>query len=150
MTASGEGKIRIIYADLNEGTRDKVFESRTEPLDVSTDPRQMRQVGKVEKPNWPNGIDEDDQLILEMKGDSATTVDNTSVIRIPIRRKNKRTGQVEDDELTGSDFGLTASDVAIGTGWTKVGAYSVAAQEQVKVGKQNYDNSQIYMQMAYT
>lgn len=150
MTAAGEGKIRIIYADKAESIKEKVWEGRTEPLDVSTDPQQQVQTGKIEAKNFPDGLHQDDQIIVEMKGDSATTVDNTSTIRIPIRRRNLRTGQVFDDELTGADLGLSATDVSIATTWTKVGAYSVSAQEAIKLGKQDQRNSQMYMSMAYT
>lgn len=151
MTASGEGQVRIIYADANEHTRDVIFGPvRTEPLDVSTDPQQQQVIDPIEVSNWPNGLDEDDKLIVEMKGDSATTVDNTSTIRIPVRVRNKRTGQVRDTEITGADLGLTATDVAIGTSWTKVGSYSIGAQEQLKLGKRTRANSTIYAALAFT
>lgn len=146
MTASGEGDIRILFADASETRRDVVFGAvRTEPLDVSTDPQQQLVV-----PAGMATLDEDDKLIVEMKGDSATTVDNTAAIRIPVRIQNKKTGVVRETYITGADLGLTATDVAIATSWTKVGSYTVGAQERLRLGHGTRANSVIYMQIAYT
>lgn len=146
MTASGEGSVRMIFADASETRRDVVFgEVRTEPLDVSTDPQQQLVV-----PAGAATLEEDDKLIVEMKGDAATTVDNTSVIRIPVRIQNKKTKVVRETYLTGADLGLTATDVAIATSWTKVGSYTVNAQERLRLGHGTRANSTIYAQLAYT
>lgn len=146
MTASGEGAIRLIFADASETRRDVIFgEVRTEPLDVSQDPQQQLVV-----PAGAATIEEDDKLIVEMKGDSATTVDNGSKIRIPVRIQNKKTKVVRETYLTAADLGLTTTDVSIGTGWTKVGSYTVNAQERLRLGHGTRANSTIYMEMIYT
>jgi hypothetical protein len=146
MTASGEGSVRFIFADASETRRDVVFgEVRTEPLDVSTDPQQQLVV-----PAGSATLEEDDKLIVEMKGDSATTVDNTSVIRIPVRIQNKKTQVVRETYLTGADLGLTSTDVSIATSWTKVGSYTINAQERLRLGHGTRANSTLYAQLAWT
>ncbi len=147
MTASGEGAVRIIFQDASGTRQDVVFgEVRTEPLDVSTDPRQLPQVpfGR----NVPLG--QDDVLVVQMKGDSATTVDNTSTIRIPVTIQNIKTGVMRETYLTGADLGLSATDVAVATTFTQIGSYTVNAQERLQLGHRTQVNSQIYASLAYT
>lgn len=146
MTASGEGSVRIVFQDASGTRRDVVYgEVRTEPLDVSTDPRQQLQV-----PAGQATLEEDDKLITEFKGDSATTVDNTSVIRIPVRIQNKKTNVVRETYINGADLGLTATDISILTTFTQFGSYTINAQERLKLGHATQVNSQIYMQLAFT
>lgn len=151
MTASGEGDFRVIYSDRLGNTRDVVYGSiDTRVLDISADPQQCQVLPPIEHPRWKEGLGDGDKLILEMKGESATTVDNTSVIRVPIRRKSLRTGMVSDEDLKGADFGLSSTDITVGTSWTEIGSYSLSSQEKIKLGKKTRDNSTIYAQLAYT
>jgi len=145
MTASGEGEIRLYKSDSGNTYKIPIFFSRTEPLDVATDPRQLPFVGQL-----PITLKEDDKLLLAMKGDAATVVDNTSVIRVPIQVKNTSSGFKYDTDLTAADFGLTSADVNVATTETIVGSYTVPAQMEIRIGKGNAVNSSIYMQLAYT
>ncbi len=153
MTATAEGSVRIIFQDASGTRRDVVYgETRTEALraaaasTVATDPRVMQNVafgGRV-----PLG--QDDQLVVEMKGDSATVVDSGATIRIPVTVQNIKTGVIRETFLTGSDLGLTATDVTINTTWTVVGSYTINAQERLTLGHRNQANSQILMCLVYT
>lgn len=147
MTATGEGSVRIIFADASGTRRDVVYgEVRTEPLDASTtDPRQMQQVPAIKA-----YLGQDDVLIVEMKADTATTVDNTSIVRIPVRIQNIKTKVVRETTLTGADLGLSATDVTVATTWTQIGSYTVNAQEILALGHASQVNSQIMMNLAYT
>ncbi len=147
MTNSGEGAVRIVFQDASGTRRDVVFgEVRTEPLDISTDPRQQMQVpfGK----SIPLG--QDDVFVVEMKGDNATTVDNTSTIRIPVTIQNIKSGGMRETYLVGADLGLTSTDVAVATTFTQIGSYTVNAQERLQLGHRLQVNSQIYALLAYT
>jgi len=96
-------------------------------------------------------LGQDDVFIVEMKGDSATTVDGTAtVIRIPVRIQNIKTKVVRETFLTGSDLGLGATDVTVATTWTQIGSYTVNAQEILALGHATQVNSQIMMSLTYT
>lgn len=150
MTASGAGKIRIAYADAAETVLIPVVEFRTEALNCqgASNPsiRDMQYINPDARFTWKR----DDKIKILMIGDAATNVNNTSAIRVPITRKNVNTGAKNDTDLVTADFGLTAGNVAIGTTWTPVGQYIVNGQEEIRIGKQNINNSQVYMNLNYT
>lgn len=142
--ASGEGIVRIRFTDANRGVMTKVFEARTEDLDVSTDPRQQPLVAM-------SGIalGQDDLIILEIKGDSATTFDkDLSRVSIPITVLSTATGQRTPTNLVYSDF--SAADTTVADTWTEVGAYTIPAQQKVRMGKEIPDNSRIYINVTTT
>lgn len=146
MTASGEGSARLVGTDAGQTQRNTlVGPIRTEVLDISTDPRQQYCVGYIDY-----ALRENDLLILEMKGDAATNVNNTSSIRIPVTLKNLKTGLETATYLVGADFGLTASNVAVTTAWTVVGTYTVPVQYAIKIGHKQSVNSVIYATLNYT
>lgn len=152
MTTTGEGAVRIVFQDASGTRRDVVYgETRTEALRAAavtvtaTDPRVMQQV-----PAGQQVLEEDDKLVVEMKGDAATIVDETATIRIPVRIQNKKTGVVRETFLTGADLGLAAANVTINTTFTTVGSYTVNAQERLKLGHATQVNSQILMNLNYT
>ena len=147
MTATAEGMVRIYASDPSETVKNLIWEGRTETLDVSTDPRQQVQVAK-----HMQRLPQDWKLFIEMKADSSTFVDSTSTtIRVPVRIMTLATKMIRDADLVASDFGLTATDVTINTTFTRMGTqYTVNAGEVLSVGKQDYNNSQLYMNLTYT
>ena len=64
-----------------------------------------------------------------MSGDAATNGNSTSTIQIPVTIANLKTGVQRETYLNAASFGLTTTNVAIGTGVTTVGTYTVQAQE---------------------
>lgn len=152
MTNTGEGAVRIVFQDASGTRRDVVFgEVRTEPLraaaagTTATDPRVMMQV-----PAGAATLEEDDKLVVEMKGDAATIVDETAVVRIPVRIQNKKTQVTRETFLTGADIGLVATNVAVLTTFTLIGSYTINAQERLRLGHATQVNSQILMNLMYT
>ena len=136
-----EGSFRVVFKDASGTRRDVVFgEVRTEVLDISTDPRQQLLV-----PVGQQMLDEDDKMDIELKGDTAGTMDAASTIRIPVRIRNKKTGVTRETYLTATSFGLDTTDVSYGTDWTRVATYTVGAQEQLKLGHSTAPNSRIYV-----
>ena len=147
MANSGEGAVRIVFQDASGTRRDVVYgETRTEPLrgaaagSLSADPRLLPQV-----PAGQAALEEDDKLVVEMKGDAATAVNYTSTVRIPVRIQNKKTKVVRETYLTGGDLGLVAGDVTVNTTFTTIGSYTINAQESLKLGHATQVNSQIGM-----
>ncbi len=152
MANTGEGAVRVVFQDASGTRRDVVYgETRTEALraaaagTTATDPRVMQQV-----PAGQAVLEEDDKLVIEMKGDAATIVDETAVIRIPVRIQNKKTNVVRETFITGADLGLSATNVTINTTFTTVGSYTINAQERLKLGHATQVNSQILMNLMYT
>jgi hypothetical protein len=90
---------------------------------------------------------EDDKILIEYKTGAATSVDyGLSTVRIPIRRRNVRTGNVADSFLRHSDF--AAADAPVGANsWIKIGSYTIPAQEEVRVGQSIAENSRIYVDL---
>jgi len=142
---SGEGDLRIRFTDANRGIMTKVFESRTEVLDVSTDPRQQLLV-----PISPVTLGQDDLIIMEVKADADTTFDkDLSTVRVPITVMSTATGQKTATNLIYSDF--SAADTTLtGATWIEVGSYTVPAQQKVKLGQEIPDNSRIYINITTT
>jgi hypothetical protein len=136
-----EGLMRIIGQDASGMRRDVLFEARTEVLDVSTDPRQQIYV-----PIHSLVLEEDDKLALEFKGDTAGTFDEGSTFRIPVSIQNKRTGVVRETYLYYGDFGLSTTNQTQGTNWTPTtSAYTINAQERLRLGHATAVNSRIYV-----
>lgn len=149
---TAEGSIRIVFQDASGTRRDVVFgEVRTEPLraaaagSVATDPRTLLQV-----PAGASTLEEDDKLVVEIKTDSASTVDGGSTIRIPVRIQNKKTGVVRETYLVAADLGMSATDITTATTFTTMGSYTVNAQERLKLGHATQVNSQILMTLLWT
>ena len=147
-----EGSVRLVFQDASGTRRDVVYgEVRTEPLraaaagTLATDPRVMQQV-----PAGQATLEEDDKLIVEIKTDSASNVNNTSTIRIPVRIQNKKTNVVRETFLTGADIGLVAGNTVTNTTFTLMGSYTINAQERLKLGHATQANSQILMLLLFT
>jgi hypothetical protein len=139
MVDSDEGSFRICKTDASETVKQVLFEAATELLDISTDPRQQ-----IIVPMSQASLREDDKLIIEMKVATATSAAvATSTVRVPIRKRNVRTGNVAESYLRITDF--TSANVTVGAGvWVRLGAYTVSAQEEVRLGQSIAENSRIY------
>src|SRR5574337_23974 len=123
-----EGSLQLVFKDASGTRRDVVYGAvRTESLNRSTDIRQRLFVPLINN-KW---LEEDDKLDIEIKDDTARTMDNGSSIFIPVTIVNKKTGVARETYLTGADFGLTTTDVSYGTSYTVVATYTVNAQEAV-------------------
>lgn len=145
MTAADEGTLRIRFTDANRGVMTKVFESRSEVLDVSTDPRQQLLVAMAGVT-----LGQDDLVILEYNADTTTEIDfGLSTIRIPVTILSTATGQKTATYLTHSDF-VEADVTLTADTWIEVGAFVVPAQQKLKIGHEIPDNSRIYVSILET
>lgn len=142
MVATDNGNLRVRMTDANRGIMTKVFESRTEPLNVATDPRQQLIV-----PMSGSMVGQDDLVILEVKVDTTSSMDyGLSTVRIPITVLATATGQKTATYLVHADF--TTDDVTLTAGtWVEVGAYEIPAQQKLKLGHEIPDNSRVYIDM---
>jgi hypothetical protein len=145
MVATDEGKLRILFSDASRTNKRVVGEWASEQLDISTDPRQQ-----IIIPKSAEVLEEDDLLLIEYNGLAASSVDydaaeaNTK-FRIPVTIRNKRTGNVYERILRHPD--LASADVAISAAstWYELGAYTVSAQEQLRLGHKIAENSRLYI-----
>ena len=137
-----EGMFQLVFKDASGMRRDVVYGPvRTEELDRSTDIRQRLFVPFLNN-KW---VEEDDKIDMEIKGDTAGTMDSGSGFFIPVTIVNKKTNVARETYLTVSDFGLTATDVDYTTSYTVVATYTVSAQEAVFLGHKTLPNSRIYV-----
>lgn len=142
MVDTDEGDFRIVKTDASETVRQVLYEGPSEMLDISTDPRQQ-----VILPMSLASLREDDKLLIEYKTGTATSVDyGSSVVRIPIRRRNVRTGNVAESFLRHSNFASADVTVAANT-WVKIGSYTVPAQEEIRIGQSIAENSRLYVSL---
>lgn len=142
MTATDHGMLRLRFADANRGVMTKVFESRTEPLNVSTDPRQQ-----LILPMSGALVGQDDVVILEVNVDTTSSMDyGLSTVRIPITILATATGQKTATYLVHKNF--VAADVTLTADtWIEVGSYTVPAQQKLRLGHEIPDNSRVYINM---
>ena len=141
MTATDAGDIRIVKTDASETVRQVLFETGSEIAVLgATDPRLSPIV-----PMSQATFREDDKLLIEYKTGTASQVTgSTSSIRIPIRRRNVRTGNVAESFLRSSDVFAAAQVAIAASSWVKIGSYTIPAQEEVKVGQSIAENSRFY------
>lgn len=142
MVASDEGMLRLRFTDANRGIMTKVFESRTEPLDVAVDPRQQ-----LILPMSGAVVGQDDLVILEINADVATSMDyGLSTVRIPVTVLATATGQKTATYLVHADFNLQDVNLAEHT-WVEIGAYTIPAQQKLRLGHEIPDNSRLYIEL---
>lgn len=142
MTATDSGMFRLRFTDANRGVMTKVFESRTEPLGISTDPRQQ-----LILPMSNAIVGQDDLVVLEINVDTTSSLDyGLSTVRIPITVLATATNQETATYLVHKDF--VAADVTLTADtWIEVGSYTVPAQQKLRLGHEIPDNSRIYIDM---
>lgn len=148
-----EGFLRLKYTDASMTRQDVVYgDVRTEQLDVATDPRQMLIVPYQGGPP----LNEDDMLIVALKGDTAGEFDNGSTVRIPVTIRNITTKIVREAFLSLTDFtdmednAISATNEDYGVSFTDVLKYTVKAQEQMRLGHKFAENSRAYMALVVT
>jgi len=141
MVATDAGDLRIVKTDASETVRQVLYEGPSETLVLgATDPRLAPIV-----PMSQASFREDDKLLVEYKTGTASQVTGaTSSIRIPIRRRNVRTGNIAESFLRSGDVFAAGATVIAASSWIKIGSYTIPAQEELKLGQTIAENSRIY------
>jgi hypothetical protein len=144
MAATDAGDIRIVKTDASETVRQVLYETGSEIAVLGgSDPRLAPIV-----PMSQATLREDDKLLIEYKTGTATQVTGaTSSARIPIRRRNVRTGNVAESFLRSSDVFAAGATVIAAGGWVTIGSYTVPAQEEIRLGQSIAENSRLYFDL---
>lgn len=111
-------------------------------------------------PIIPKGIGgvlrEDDYLLIEAKDDGSTQsqlIATNQALRIPVTKRNRRTGIVSEQILSPTSFTVTtdfaAADMSA-TYWREIAYVQVPAQEEWKLGHAIAHNSRILIGFADT
>jgi hypothetical protein len=144
MVATDAGDIRIVKTDASETVRQVLYETGSEIAVLGeTDPRLAPIV-----PMSLAGLREDDKLLIEYKTGTASQITGASCsARIPIRRRNVRTGNVAESFLRSSDvFAAGVASIAASS-WITIGSYTVPAQEEIRIGQTIAENSRLYFSL---
>lgn len=141
MVATDAGDIRIVKTDASETVREVLYETASEIAVLgATDPRLAPIV-----PMSQATLREDDKLLIEYKTGTASQVTGaTTSIRIPLRKRNVRTGNVAETFLRSSDVFAAGAVTIAASSWVKIGSYTVSAQEEIKLGQTVAENSRLY------
>ena len=141
MVATDDGDIRIVKTDASETVRQVLFETGSEIAVLGgSDPRLSPIV-----PMSQATFREDDKLLIEYKTGTASQITGANCsIRIPIRRRNVRTGNVAESFLRSSDVSAAGVTAIAASSWVMIGSYTIPAQEEVKVGQSIAENSRFY------
>ena len=144
MVATDAGDIRIVKTDASETVRQVLYETGSEIAVLGeTDPRLAPIV-----PMSLAGLREDDKLLIEYKTGTASQVTGaSSAARIPIRRRNVRTGNVAESFLRSSDVFAAGATVIAASSWVTIGSYTVPAQEEIRIGQTIAENSRLYFKL---
>lgn len=144
MVATDAGDIRIVKTDASETVRQVLYETGSEIAVLgATDPRLAPIV-----PMSQAALREDDKLLIEYKTGTASQVTGaTSSARIPIRRRNVRTGNVAESFLRSSDVFAAGAVTIAASSWITIGSYTVPAQEEIKIGQSIAENSRLYFDL---
>jgi len=135
-------EIRLAYSDAGESIVNEVLTApgtRTNPggTTPTTDPRQLPIV-----PKTGDFVAEDDKIILYAKPVSTTNFDTNSELEIPASIQNIKTGVIRPVVLARSDFFSSDQTMTVAV-WNRIGAYTIGAQERVKIGQDIAENSRI-------
>ncbi len=144
MVATDAGDIRIVKTDASETVRQVLYETGSEIAVLGgSDPRLAPIV-----PMSQATLREDDKLLIEYKTGTASQITGaTSGTRIPIRRKNVRTGNVAESFLRSSDVFAAGAVTIAANGWVTIGSYTVPAQEEIRLGQSIAENSRLYFDL---
>lgn len=134
--------IRLIYGDAGETRMDKVYGASGVRLNPgittpTTDPRLLPIVPKTK-----GSLGEDDKLFLYAKSTSSVHFDENSELEVPVSIRNVKTKVVSEENLHRADFFATGVDMVVNN-WTKIGYYTVGAQEELKIGHTIAENSRM-------
>jgi hypothetical protein len=144
MAATDAGDLRIVKTDSSETVRQVLYEGPSEALVLgASDPRLAPIV-----PMSLAGLREDDKLLIEYKTGTASQITGAScTVRLPIRKRNVRTGGIYETYLRATDlFAAGVCAIAAST-WVTIGSYTVKAQEEVRLGQSVAENSRIYVNL---
>ncbi len=144
MVATDAGDIRIVKTDASETVRQVLYETSSEIAVLgATDPRLSPIV-----PMSLAGMREDDKLIIEYKTGTASQITGAScALRLPIRRRNVRTGNVAESFLRSSDLFAAGAVTVAASKWVAIGTYTVPAQEEIRIGQTIAENSRLYVSL---
>jgi hypothetical protein len=144
MVATDAGDIRIVKTDASETVRQVLYETSSEIAVLGgSDPRLAPIV-----PQSLATLREDDKLLIEYKTGTATQITGaTSSARIPIRRRNVRTGNVAESFLRSSDVFAAGATTIAANSWVKIGSYTIPAQEEIRIGQTIAENSRLYFDL---
>ena len=144
MAATDAGDIRIVKTDASETVRQVLYETGSEIAVLGgSDPRLAPIV-----PMSQATLREDDKLLIEYKTGTATTLTGaTSSARIPIRRRNVRTGNIAESFLRSSDVFAAGAVTIAASSWVKIGSHTVPAQEEIRIGQTIAENSRLYFDL---
>jgi len=146
MTATDNGRIRILFGDASGTRKDVIFEAPTELLVLgAADPRLA-----IIVPMSQGHLSEDDKLIIEGNFLAASSIDYAAAetntkMRVPVTIKNKKTGVKNPRMLRHPDFASADVTITAASTWYTLGEYTVSAQEELKLGYEIAENSRIYM-----
>ena len=144
MVATDAGDIRIVKTDASETVRQVLYETGSEIAVLgATDPRLAPIV-----PMSIATLREDDKLLIEYRTGTASQVTGaTSAARIPIRRRNVRTGNVAESFLRSSDVFAAGAVTIAADSWITIGSYTIPAQEEIRIGQTIAENSRLYFDL---
>ena len=144
MVATDAGDIRIVKTDASETVRVVLYETASEIAVLGgSDPRLAPIV-----PMSQAALREDDKLLVEYKTGTATQVTGaSSSARIPIRKRNVRTGNVAESFLRATDVFAAGAVTIPANSWFKIGSYTVKAQEEIKIGQSIAENSKLFFDL---
>ncbi|MDD3041171.1 hypothetical protein [Bacteroides sp.] len=144
MVATDAGDIRVVKTDASETVRQVLYETGSEIAVLgATDPRLAPIV-----PMSLAGMREDDKLLIEYKTGTASQITGASCsARIPIRRRNVRTGNVAESFLRSSDVFAAGVTSIAASQWVTIGSYTVPAQEEIRIGQTIAENSRLYFNL---
>ena len=144
MVATDAGDIRIVKTDASETVRQVLYETGSEIAVLgASDPRLAPIV-----PMSQATLREDDKILIEYKTGTASQVTGaTSSARIPIRRKNVRTGNVAESFLRSSDVFAAGAVTIAANGWVTIGSYTIPAQEEIRIGQSIAENSRLFFDL---
>lgn len=144
MVATDAGDIRIVKTDASETVRQVLYETGSEIAVLgASDPRLAPIV-----PMSLAGLREDDKLLIEYKTGTASQITGASCsARIPIRRRNVRTGNVAESFLRATDIFAAGVTSIAASSWITIGSYTVPAQEEVRIGQTIAENSRLYFNL---
>jgi len=154
---------RLVVTDASKTKKVVVWEghaSAFNPSNGSTTGKPTFETDMQKMPIIPKGIGgvlrEDDYLLIEAKDDGSTQSQVQATlqqIRIPVTKRNRRTGIVSEQVLAPASFKVTtdfASADMSATYWREIAYVQIPAQEEWKLGHSIAHNSRILLGFADT
>ena len=148
---------RLVVTDASKTKKVVVWEGHSaqfNPVEVATAASTSYEDDMQKMPIIPKGIGgvlrEDDYLLLEAKDDGTTQsqiiATNPQIIRVPVTKRNRRTGIISEIVFGPANFTVTtdfADTDMSATYWREIAYVAVPAQEEWKLGHSIAHNSRI-------